>query len=76
MTTEKPNAEGARRRNSAVARERVTKLPPLPIGPYAVVCPQCSAQPGAWCEATLNLPPGTLLRDPHDARRIAANVQP
>ena len=72
MVTERKNVDGARRNNSRQVRDEATRLPPLAVGAYAVACPACSAQPGQWCEAVLNLPVGTLLRDPHDARVQAA----
>jgi len=58
---------------SARARnEQTAKLPPHDVPAYRVTCPRCHARPGFWCEAVLNLPTGTRLRDPHDDRVQAA----
>lgn len=63
-----PHNGGAAQR----AREMLTARPAPTDGPYAIICPDCRAQPGQWCEAVHTLPPGTLLRDPHDKRRQRA----
>lgn len=57
---------------AARARQVITARPAPTTGPYGHVCPACQAQSGEWCEAVFNLPGGTLLRDPHDARRALA----